>query len=81
VLETDSAALIKSMMGEGNYLSCVPRQFLLAELLRGELVEIDVPEMRMERTVVVVSRKGRVHLASTNLALQACRAVAGKIQA
>lgn len=80
VLETDSASLIKSMLGEGNYLSCVPRQFLLAELHRGELVEIKVPDMVLERTVAVVSRKGRVHPASTNLVLRACRTVAKAVQ-
>ena len=80
VLETDAASLIKSMLGEGNYLSCVPRQFLLAELHRGELVEIKVQDMRLERTLAVVSRKGRVHPASANLALRACRTVVRDMQ-
>ena len=77
VLETDAASLIKALLGKGNYVSCVPRQFLLDELTRGEVVEINVPDMRLERTVALVSRKGRVHPASTNLALHACRSVAG----
>ena len=76
VMETGSAALTKSMLGEGNYPSCVPRQFLSAELERGEPVEINVPAMRMERIVAVISRKGRVQPASATLALRACRVVA-----
>lgn len=80
VLETDSASLIKSLLGEGNYLSCVPRQFLLAELSRRDLVEIVVPGMHLERTVVLLSRKGRVHPASTDVALQACRSLAQAVQ-
>jgi len=80
VLETDAASLIKSMLSKGNYLSCVPRQFLLAELKSGDVVEIKVPDMRLDRTVAVVSRKGRVHPASTNLALQACWTVAQEMQ-
>jgi len=75
-IATNSAALIKSLLREGGFLSFVPRHFVLPDLLHGDVVEVPVAGMTLERVLVVVSRAGREPPAAAALALQACAQVA-----
>ncbi len=75
-VETNSAALIKSLLGEGRFLSFVPRQLVLDEQIRGDIVELTSVGMALERSIAVVSRAGHAHPTAAELALLACRSVA-----
>jgi DNA-binding transcriptional LysR family regulator len=77
-IETNSAALIKSLLCQRDFLTFVPHQLMLAELLRGEVVEVAAGGMTLERAIAIVSRKGREHPMAANLALEACRSVASQ---
>lgn len=78
-IETDSAALIKSLLAEGRFLTFVPRQLVLADQLRGDVVEVAASGMMLERSIAIVSREGREHPTAAKLALQACREVAAQM--
>lgn len=77
-IETNSAALIKSLLCEGDFLTFVPRQLMLADLLRGDAVEVAAAGMTLERSIAIVSRTGREHPIAAKLALEACQAVASQ---
>ncbi|MCJ0763601.1 LysR family transcriptional regulator [Variovorax terrae] len=79
-IETTSAALIMSLLGEGRFLTFVPRQLVLAEQLRGEVIELTSAGMVLERAIAVVSRTGREYPMAARLALEACEAVALQMQ-
>lgn len=76
-IETNSAALIKALLSDGRFLTFVPRQLMLADVLRSEVVEIAAAAITLDRVVAVVTRTGRVHPMAATLALDSCRAVAG----
>ena len=79
-LETNSAALIKSLVGEGSFLTFVPRQLVLGDQLRGEIIQLPTPAIVLERSIAVLSREGREYPVAAQLALAACRTVAAEMQ-
>jgi DNA-binding transcriptional LysR family regulator len=78
-LETNSAALIKSLLAEGRFLTFVPRQLVVADLLRGEIVELPAAGIVLERSIAILSRPGREYPVAAQLALAACRSVAREL--
>ena len=77
-LETNSATLIKALLADGQSLTFVPRQYVIADLLRGELVELSVPGIALERSIAVMTRPGREHPMAAQLMLAACETVVEK---
>ncbi len=75
-LETNSASMIKALLLKGPFLAFVPRQLIRPELARGEVVELPVPGMTMERSITVVSRQRRVPPVAAQLVLDTCELVA-----
>jgi len=75
-IETNSAALIKAMLAEGQFLSFMPRQLVLADVGRGDLIELKTPAITLERAIAVISRPGREHSSAAQKALDACTALA-----
>ena len=75
VIQTDSAALITAMLTNGRFLTFVPRQLVIADLARGELIELATQEITVERAIAVVSRPGREQPTAAKLALHACAAI------
>jgi len=75
-IATNSAALIKSVLCAGRFLTFVPRHFVLPDLQRGDVVELAVAGMTLERVVAVVARTGREHPTAARFVLQACEEVA-----
>lgn len=74
-LETNSATLIKALLSDGKSLTFVPRQYVIADLLRGELVELAVPGITLERSIAIMSRPGREHPMAAKLMVAACQTV------
>jgi DNA-binding transcriptional LysR family regulator len=79
LIETNSSGLIKRMLGGGTFLSFVPTQLVFDEQARGELVALQVPGIVLQRSIAIVSRKGRVHPMAATLVLSACRAIAAEV--
>ncbi len=61
VLETDSVEAIKRAVRDGAGLACLSRFAIEEELARGELVAIDVPELRFTRIFSMVTRRDTMH--------------------
>ena len=71
-VETNSAAIIMSLLQRGPFLTFVPRQLILPNLRRAEAVEIAVNGMAMERAIIVLRRKGHSPPMAAQLVLAAC---------
>jgi len=61
VLETDSVEAIKRAVRDGAGLACLSRFAIEEELARGELVALDVPELRFTRIFSMVTRRNTLH--------------------
>jgi LysR family transcriptional regulator, low CO2-responsive transcriptional regulator len=61
VLETDSVEAIKRAVRDGAGLACLSRFAIEEELARGELVALDVPELRFTRIFSMVTRRDTMH--------------------
>ena len=61
VLETDSVEAIKRAVRDGAGLACLSRFAIEEELVRGDLVALDVPELRFTRIFSIVTRRDTVH--------------------
>lgn len=57
VFETDSVEAIKRAVADGAGLACLSRLAVEDEIARGELVVLDVPELRFTRIFSLVSRR------------------------
>ena len=57
VFEAESIEAIKRIVASGAGLACLSRMTVEGELARGELVALDVPELRFTRIVSMVSRR------------------------
>lgn len=57
VLETDSVEVIKRAVRDGAGLACLSRLAVEEELGRGELMALDVPELRFTRIFSLVTRR------------------------
>ncbi|HUD90353.1 LysR substrate-binding domain-containing protein [Sphingobium sp.] len=57
LLETDSVEAVKRAVAHGAGLTCLSRLSVKEEIARGELVALDVPELRFTRVFSLVSRR------------------------
>lgn len=57
LLETDSVEAVKRAVAHGAGLTCLSRLSVEEEIARGELVALDVPELRFTRVFSLVSRR------------------------
>jgi DNA-binding transcriptional LysR family regulator len=57
VFEADSVEAIKRIVSKGATLACLSRLTVEEEIKRGELVALDVPELRFTRILSLVSRR------------------------
>ncbi|WP_196221859.1 LysR substrate-binding domain-containing protein [Sphingobium sp. CAP-1] len=57
LLETDSVEAVKRAVAHGAGLTCLSRLSVEEEIARGELVVLDVPELRFTRVFSLVSRR------------------------
>ena len=57
VFEADSVEAIKRIVSKGGTLACLSRLTVEEEMARGELVVLDVPELRFTRILSLVSRR------------------------
>lgn len=57
VFEADSVEAIKRIVSKGATLACLSRLTVEEEMARGELVALDVPELRFTRILSLVSRR------------------------
>jgi DNA-binding transcriptional LysR family regulator len=75
-VELPTLSSVKEFVRMGNGVAMVPRMSVEGELTRGELVAITVDELRLERTLRLVMRKG-ASLSHAGLAfLNVCRSMA-----
>lgn len=77
-VETNSAAVIMSLLQRGPFLTIVPRQLLLPDVLRAEAVEVALEGMTFGRSIMVLHRKGHSRAKAAQLVLDACEAVAAE---
>lgn len=61
VLETDSVEAIKRAARHGAGLACLSRLAVEEEIARGDLIALDVPELRFTRIFSLVSRRDTQH--------------------
>jgi DNA-binding transcriptional LysR family regulator len=78
---TNSAALIKALLADGRYVTFVPRQLVLADQLKGDVVELAAPGLVLERAIAVVSRPGHAYPMAAQLALASCHTVVAQMDA
>ncbi len=75
-VELPTLSSIKEFVRMGNGVALVPRMSVEGELQRGELVAVSVDELRLERTLRLVTRKGAT-LSHAGLAfMNVCRTMA-----
>jgi len=75
-VELPTLSSIKEFVRMGNGVALVPRMSVEGELQRGELVAVSVDELRLERTLRLVTRKG-ASLSHAGVAfLNVCRSMA-----
>jgi DNA-binding transcriptional LysR family regulator len=67
---------IKDFVRMGNGVALVPRMSVEGELQRGELVAISVDELRLERTLRLVTRKGATLSHAGVAFMNVCRTMA-----
>ena len=75
-VETNSAAVIMSLLQRGPFLTFAPRQIILPNLRRAEAVEIAVDGMALQRAIIALQRKGRSLPRAAEIVLAACDRVA-----
>jgi DNA-binding transcriptional LysR family regulator len=75
-VETNSAAVIMSLLQRGPFLTIVPRQLLLPDVLKAEAVEVALEGMTFGRSIMVLQRKGHSPPKAAQLVLDACDVVA-----
>lgn len=80
-IETNSAALIKALLADGRFVTFVPRQLVLADQIKGDVVELAAPGLVLERAIAVVSRPGHAQPMAAQLALAACHEVVARMEA
>ncbi len=76
-LELPTMDSIKQFVAMGNGVALLPRITVDAELKRGELVEVPVPELNFERKMRIVSRMGGTPSHAGRAFLAVCQSVAG----
>ncbi len=59
-VETNSAGCMKTLLLSGQFLSLVPLHLISPEVQRGELVALNVLNVRIDRDVIVLRRNGSV---------------------
>jgi DNA-binding transcriptional LysR family regulator len=75
-VELPTLSSIKEFVRMGNGVALVPRMSVEGELQRGELVAISVDELRLERTLRLVHRKGATLSHAGVAFMNACRSMA-----
>lgn len=75
-VELPTLEAIKQFVGMGNGLAIIPRITVDAELKRGDLVEIPLPELQFERYLRLVSRKDAPMSHAGRAFLKVCEAMA-----
>jgi DNA-binding transcriptional LysR family regulator len=71
VVELPTLEAIRRFVEEGLGVALMPKRAAEAEIARGDVVALAVPEMRLERTIYLVYRSGEVlsHAAAAFVAL------------
>ncbi|PSH05677.1 MAG: LysR family transcriptional regulator [Acidobacteria bacterium] len=75
-VELPTLSSIKDFVRMGNGVALVPRMSVEGELQRGELVAITVNELRLERTLRLVTRKGATLSHAGAAFMNVCRSMA-----
>ncbi len=75
-VELPTLSSIKEFVRMGNGVALVPRMCVEGELQRGELVAISVDELRLERTLRLVTRKGATLSHAGVAFINVCRSMA-----
>jgi DNA-binding transcriptional LysR family regulator len=75
-VELPTLSSIKEFVRMGNGVALVPRMCVEGELQRGELVAISVDELRLERTLRLVTRKGATLSHAGVAFMNVCRTMA-----
>jgi DNA-binding transcriptional LysR family regulator len=75
-VELPTLSSIKDFVRMGNGVALVPRMSVEGELQRGELVAVSVDELRMERTLRLVTRKGATLSHAGVAFMNVCRTMA-----
>ena len=75
-VELPTLSSIKEFVRMGNGVALVPRMSVEGELQRGELVAISVDELRLERTLRLVTRKGATLSHAGMAFMNVCRSMA-----
>ena len=74
VVRTNSLTLIRALMTEGNYATCMPEEMFLHELEKGSLARLEVPEFTFPRRAGLLYRSSAHHPAAVELVMNAIRA-------
>jgi DNA-binding transcriptional LysR family regulator len=75
-VELPTLSSIKDFVRMGNGVALVPRMSVEGELQRGELVAVSVDELRLERTLRLVTRKGATLSHAGVAFINVCRSMA-----
>ncbi len=75
-VELPSTEAIKKFVAQGNGVALIPAICVETEVARGELVHVPVPELRFERKLRVVYRKGSVLSHAAEAFLKVCESFA-----
>jgi DNA-binding transcriptional LysR family regulator len=75
-VELPTLASIKDFVHMGNGVALIPRMSVEGELGRGELVEVRVQELRLERTLRLVTRTGATPSHAGVAFMNVCRTMA-----
>lgn len=59
--EYEHVPVLRTLVAEGQYLSCLPYLDVVKYIERGELVALNVPELKMERTLSFIWRTSMEH--------------------
>src|SRR5262249_55429499 len=73
-VRTDSLTLIRTLMTEGNYATCMPEEFFLQETERSSLTRLDVPEFTFPRRAGLIYRASAYHPPAVEAVMNAIRA-------
>ncbi len=74
VLRTDSLTLIRTLMTEGSYATCMPEEMFLHELEKGSLARLEVPEFTFPRRAGLMYRSSDYHPPAVEAVMNAIRA-------
>ena len=74
VVRTDSLTLIRTLMTEGNYATCMPEEMFLHELEKGSLTRLEVPEFTFPRRAGLMYRSSDYHPPAVESVMNAIRA-------